>query len=298
MPLKDCDWRKVEIVLRDKLSKKKIITLEILLPISFSIEGLLDELRSVQPFIDAVNIPSNPLGRLRPDPLSFAHIIQESINVETIPHFVARHLTLLGYESRLLGAKALGISNILCVTGDLPSEGRSAFELDSSRLLAIAKNLGRGQTSARKNIEPIDFCCCTSFNPNVPNIQGEFIKAASKYRAGAEIFFTQPVFAPNRAISVFKEFRVRYKEARLIAGLSFLYTKKRAFSLMKFLGIPYEYIARLEVEDEGKILLSTAKKIIDYVDGFYVITIGKYRAAAGFLQKLRALLGSDFEIRN
>ena len=285
-------------MLRDKLSKKKIITLEVLLPISITVEGLLAELRSVQPYIDAVNIPSNPLGRLRPDPLSFAHIIQESINLETIPHFVARHLTLLGYESRLLGAKALGISNILCVTGDLPSEGRSAFELDSSRLLTIAKNLGQGQTSARKNIKPIDFCCCTSFNPNVPNVQGEFVKATAKYRAGAEVFFTQPVFAPDRAIDVFKEFRFRYEDARLIAGLSFLYTKKRAFSLMKFLGIPYEYITHVEVEDEGDMLLRSAQKIVQYVDGFYVITIGKYSAAVRFLQRLRALLGSDLEIRN
>ena len=260
------------------------------MPVSSKIDEQLGEIAHVQPFIDAVNLPSNPLGRLRPDSLSFAHIIQEKLSLETIPHFVARHLTLLGYESRLLGAKALGIDNILCVTGDLPSEGRSAFELDSSRLLAIAKNLGRGQTSARKDIEPIDFCCCTSFNPNVPNIQGEFVKAASKYRAGAEVFFTQPVFSPHRAISVFKEFSIRYKGARIIAGLSFLYTKKRAFSLMKFLGIPYEYIARVEVEDEADMLLSTAKKIIDYVDGFYVITIGKYRTAAEFLKKLRGII--------
>lgn len=285
-------------MLRDKLLKKKIITLEILLPISVEINELLSEIECVQPFVDAVNIPSNPLGRLRPDPLSFAHIMQERLNIETIPHFVARHLTLLGYESRLLGVKALGIDNILCVTGDSPSEGRSAFELDSSQLLSIAKNLKFGQTSARKTIKTLDLCLCTSFNPNVPNIQGEFVKAASKYRAGAEVFFTQPIFAPERAINAFKEFRMRYKEAKIIAGLSFLYTKKRAFSLMKFMGIPYEYIARVEVEDEGDMLLSTAQKIMQYVDGFYVITIGKYRASISFLKKLRGLLGSDLEIRN
>jgi 5,10-methylenetetrahydrofolate reductase len=277
-------------VLRDKLLKQKIITLEILLPVSVEINELLAEIEQVKPFVDAVNIPSNPLGRLRPDPVSIAHIMQERMDIETIPHFVARHLTLLGYESRLLGVKALGIDNILCVTGDSPSEGRSAFELDSSQLLSIAKNLRHGQTSARKSIKAIDLCLCTSLNPNVPNIQGEFVKAASKYRAGAEVFFTQPVFVPERAMTVFKEFRTRYKNAKLIAGLSFLYTKKRAFSLMKFLGIPYEHIARVEVEDEGEMLLRMAQKIMQYVDGFYVITIGKYRKAANFLKKLRNLL--------
>ena len=267
------------------------------MPVSVDTGALLGEIESVRSFIDAVNIPSNPLGKLRPDPLSFAHIMQESLRIETIPHFVARHLTLLGYESRLLGVRALGVENILCVTGDTPSEGRSAFELDSAQLLSIARNLRNGQTSARKNIKPIDLCLCTSFNPNVPNIQGEFVKASAKYRSGAEVFFTQPIFAPERAVNVFKEFRFRYKDAKLIAGLSFLYTKKRAFLLMKFLGIPYEYITRVEVEDEGDMLLKTAQKIIPHVDGFYVITIGKYRDATDFLKSLRRLLGSDLEIR-
>jgi 5,10-methylenetetrahydrofolate reductase len=277
-------------VLRDKILKKKIITLEILLPLSSRIDGLLKEIEHVQPFVDAVNLPSNPLGRLRADPLSFAHIIQENLCLETIPHFVARHLTLLGYESRLLGAKALGIENILCVTGDAPVAGRSAFEMSSRELLSVARNLRHGQTSARKSIDGIDFCLCTSFNPNVPNMQGEFVKTAAKYKAGAEFFFTQPIFAPERAIEIFHEFRTRYKGARIIAGLSFLYTKKRAFSLMKFLGIPYDYITRVEIEDEAGMLLSTAKRILPYVDGLYVITIGRYRRAVEFLKKIQEQL--------
>ena len=56
---------------------------------------------------------------------------------------------------------------------------------------------------------------------------------------------------------------------------------------MKFLGIPYQYITRVEVEDEGKMLLSTAQKMSAYVDGFYVITIGKYREAVDFLKTLQ-----------
>jgi hypothetical protein len=59
---------------------------------------------------------------------------------------------------------------------------------------------------------------------------------------------------------------------------------------MKFIGIPYDYIVRIEEEDEGDMLLATARKIMEYVDGFYVITIGKYRNAVNFLKKLRNLL--------
>lgn len=276
-------------MLRDKLKQRKIITLEILLPTSSDKESLIKELEPCTTYADALNIPSNPLGKLRPDPVCFAHILQENLKVETIPHFVARHFTLLSYESQLLGAKALGIDNILCVTGDSPVEGRSMFELNSSRLLEVAKNLRQGLTSARKIITPVDFCLCTSFNPNVPNIQGEFIKAAEKCRCGAEVFFTQPVFQPEKFIEIIKELRRRHKDIKIIAGLSFLYTKKRAFSLMKFLGIPYEYITKIEEVDETELLFETAKKLNDYIDGFYVIPIGRYSYALNLIKKIREL---------
>ncbi|MEO0185259.1 MAG: methylenetetrahydrofolate reductase [candidate division WOR-3 bacterium] len=277
-------------MLRDKLKNKKIITLEILLSTSIDTENLVRELQPFKGYVDAFNIPSNPLGKLRPDALCFAHILQERLEIETIPHFVARHFTLLSFESQLLGAKALGIENILCVTGDSPVEGRSMFELNSSRLLEVAENLRTGLTSARKSITPIDFCLCTSFNPNVPNLHGEFVKAGEKCKCGAEIFFTQPVFQPERFIEIMNELRNRYKDIKIIAGLSFLYTKKRAFSLMKFLGIPYQYITKIEEVDESELLFETAKKLKDYVDGFYVIPIGKYANGLGLIKKIRGIL--------
>lgn len=277
-------------MLRDKLLTQKIITLEVLLPTTIEIDRLVEELKPFKGYIDAINIPSNPLGKLRPDSLSFAHILQEKLDIETIPHFVARHLTLLSFESQLLGTKALEIKNILCVTGDSPVEGRSIFEMNSSKLLEVAKSLRNGLTSARKTIHPVDFCLCTSFNPNVPNIQGEFIKVGEKCRAGAEVFFTQPVFQVEKFTEILKEFRSRFKNLKIIAGLSFLYTKKRAFSLMKFLGIPYEYIMRIEEVDESKLLFDTAKRLVEYVDGFYIIPIGKYPQALELIKRIRQMM--------
>jgi methylenetetrahydrofolate reductase (NADPH) len=277
-------------MLREKLKKHKIITLEILLPITPRVDKICETIQPLKDYIDAINIPSNPLGKLRPDALSYAHLLQEKTGLETIPHFVARHFTSLGFESNLLGAAALNVENILCVTGDSPVEGRSAFELNSSKLLDIARNFRKGITSSRKSIVPIDFCLCTSFNPNVPNIQGEFIKSSAKYKSGAELFFTQPVFNPEKFLEILREFRMRYNNAKLIAGLSFLHTKKRAFSLMKFLGIPYDYIKNIEERDESEMLLETTRELKDYVDGFYIIPIAKYNVAADFIKKIRKII--------
>ncbi len=277
-------------MLTDLLKDRKILTLEILAPVDGDISTLSQEIRPLRPYLDAINLPSNPLGKLRADSLCLGHVLQEELEVPAIPHFVARHFTLLGFESQLLGARSLGIRHILCVTGDAPLEGRSMFELNSARLLKVGKSLKEGLTSSRKAIKPLPLCLCTSFNPNVPNIYGEFIKTAEKCRSGAELFFTQPVFEPDRFISTIQEFRGRFHGVRVIAGLSFLHTKKRAFALMKFLGIPYSYINYIEEKDETEMLCGIAQKIQPYVDGFYVIPIGKYNAAVPLLEKIKGLL--------
>lgn len=277
-------------MLSEILKKRKIITLEALPPLDADPGMLANELDPLKKYIDAVNLPSNPLGKLRTDPLCFGHVLQEKIELQVIPHFVARHFTLLGFESQLLGAHTLGITNILCVTGDTPLEGRSIYELNSAKLLKIGQILKTGLTSSRRTIKPVNFCLCTSFNPNVPNLYGEFIKAGEKWRNGAEVFFTQPVFDADRFIPVVQDFRGRYHGARILAGLSFLHTKKRAFALMKFLGIPYNYINLVEERDETELLYDIARQIKDYVDGFYVIPIAKYAAARPLLVKLRELI--------
>ena len=120
-------------MLRDIITKQKAITLEVLLPNNLKLHNLADKLKPFKGYINAINLPSNPLGRLRPDALCCAHILQDKTGIETIPHFVARHFTSLSFESHLLGAAALDIKNVLCVTGDTPHEGKSGFELNSSK---------------------------------------------------------------------------------------------------------------------------------------------------------------------
>lgn len=278
------------VLLSDLIKKRKIVTLEVLPPLDGNAGALSDEIKPLAPLLDAVNLPSNPLGKLRTDSLCFGHILQEKLELPAIPHFVARHYTLLSFESQLLGCRALDIRHILCVTGDAPASGRSIFELNSAKLLRIGSALKQGLTSTRCTINPLPLCLATSFNPNVPNIYGEFIKAAEKSRNGAEFFFTQPVFDPDRFTAIIQEFRGRFHGAKVIAGLSFLHSKKRAFALMKFLGIPYSYINRLEENDETSMLFEIAHRINPFVDGFYVIPIAKYRSAVPLLENLKELI--------
>lgn len=276
-------------MIRSLFDQRKVVTVEVLVPLTAAVRPLLEQLRPLQGVADAVNIPSNPLGRLRPDALSFGHVVREDLGLDVIPHFVGRHYTLMAFQSTLLGARLLGIENILCVTGDTPSEGRSVFELNSSRMLAVARDLRKGLTSARSAIEPVDFCLCASFNPNVMNPQGEFVKALDKRASGAEVFFTQPVFQPDAFVVIAQELRLRHPGIRIMAGLSFLHTKKRAFALTKYLGIPYAYITEIGERDEAHLLLGIARAIAPWVDGFYIVPIGRYDRALDLARQLRGI---------
>ncbi len=266
-----------------------VYTCEVLPPKDGDYKTLLGRLKKVAYHFDALNIPSCPLGRLRAHALSIGHICQKELKTEAIPHFAARHHTVLSFQSELLGAQVLGIKNILCVTGDRPVEGRGFYELNAVSLLKIAQGLNQGLTEARETIKiPTGFLLCTDYNPNVINVEAENRKALDKFRGGAEVFFTQPVFDGEKFISAINTLKKMVPQAKIIAGLSYLHNKKLAVKLQKFLGIPYDYIANLGI-DETQLLIKTAEKIKDRVNGFYIIPVGFYEKAGELIGGLKKL---------
>jgi methionine synthase / methylenetetrahydrofolate reductase(NADPH) len=72
---------------------------------------------------DSINVADSPMARLRMDCKSMAHLIEHQVGIETIIHFTSRDRNLMGLQADLLGAYALGIRNVLSVTGDPPSMG-------------------------------------------------------------------------------------------------------------------------------------------------------------------------------
>ncbi len=151
--------------------------------------------------VNALNISDSPMARVRMNPFSFAKIIKETLPLETIVHMTCRDRNLLAIQSDLLGASAMGIENILALTGDPPSLGdypfaTGVYDLDSLGLIEIinSMNSGRGflgnPLGARTN-----FLVGASLNLNRID-QGELERARAKIGAGARFLVTQPVFDP------------------------------------------------------------------------------------------------------
>ena len=138
-----------------KLAEHKPITcIELTPPRGVDVKKLLDSAHlCAEHGIDAINIPDGPRASARLSPLVTALKIEQSVNIETILHICCRDRNLIGLQSDLLGIHAMGLRNVLLITGDPPKLGEypdatGVFDLDAIALTQAACNLNRGRDIA------------------------------------------------------------------------------------------------------------------------------------------------------
>lgn len=176
------------------------ITVELDPPKSASSEKTQQEASRLAGWVNAVNIADCPMAKLRMSPIALSHIVQEKYQLETIFHLTCRDRNLLGLQAELLGAAALGVNNILTLTGDDPSIGdhpqaHPVYELDSTGLIEAARTLNSGYDCAGHALDtPSHFYIGTTANPNTGDLDSEMKRLEGKKKAGAEFIQTQPIF--------------------------------------------------------------------------------------------------------
>ncbi len=185
--------------LRERLGQIFTITAELDPPRGSDASKLLEEGAKAQGLVDAVNISDSPQANLRMNPLVAAHLVQSKLGLEVIAHFTCRDRNVLGLQSELLGAAALGVKNILCLRGDPPSIGdhptaTGVFEVDAVGLTQIVAGLNAGKSYAGRDLEPSDFAIAVAANPSAPDLTLEKQRFLEKVSAGAHFAQTQPVF--------------------------------------------------------------------------------------------------------
>jgi len=149
---------------------------------------------------DAVDISDNPTARLRMSSTALAHLIMRETSLATILHFTCRDRNLLGLQSELLGAGALGVTAILALTGDPSNVGdfpkaTSVFDVTSVGLTEIVNALNHGKDHAGTEVgAPTRFRVGVAVNPLARDLDGEFKKFDEKLAAGADFAMTQPIY--------------------------------------------------------------------------------------------------------
>jgi len=152
------------------------------------------------PAVDAVDINSNPLARLRMDALSLSIEIQRRTGLECIPHITPRDASLMGLQSQLLGAWLGGIRNLLAVTGD-PSQlgdypgAHDVYQVDVFELVRSLSRLAEGFDCAGNPVgDPPSFLVGVAVNPHVEDLQHEVDRLRRKVDNGAHFAMSQVFF--------------------------------------------------------------------------------------------------------
>lgn len=187
------------MALTDLFGRKFITTVEIDPPRGVAIEKTLGKATVLRGF-DAINIADSPMARVRMSPVALAHLLRECMGIDTILHMTCRDRNLLSLQSDLLGAYALGIQNVLALTGDPVSVGdypqaTGVFDVTSEGLIRIISRLNSGTDLAGNKLsEPPRFCIGTAVNPTAADLAKEIGRLERKIEAGAHFALTQPVY--------------------------------------------------------------------------------------------------------
>ncbi|MFO7915915.1 MAG: bifunctional homocysteine S-methyltransferase/methylenetetrahydrofolate reductase [Candidatus Krumholzibacteriales bacterium] len=218
--------------------------------------------------VDAINIPDSPRATSRMSALSLALIIQGEIGTETLLHYCCRDRNILGMQSDLLGAEALGLKNILIITGDPLKthdypDATAVFDIDSIGLTNVVNNLNQGlDIGGRKLDRPTSLFIGVGVNPQAINLEDELNRFYWKVDAGAEFAMTQPVFDPDSFFS-FKK-KIESMDIPVIAGIWPLASYRNAEFMNNELpgvSVPESIMERMKNAPDGRAAAAEGVKI-------------------------------------
>jgi homocysteine S-methyltransferase len=185
-----------------KIARGEFVTsVEIVPPRGVDAAKMLEGVAALQRAgVDAVNVPDGPRAQSRMGALMTSLLIEQRIGIETVTHYCCRDRNLLGMLSDLLGASAMGLRNVLLITGDPPKMGpypdaTAVFDIDSIGLTNLVSRLNRGLDPGGHAIgRPTAFAIGVGVNPAAIDPAYELRRFEWKVDAGAEFAITQPVF--------------------------------------------------------------------------------------------------------
>jgi homocysteine S-methyltransferase len=254
--------------------------------------------------VDIVNVADAPRAMARMSNLAFCSLLLERYGIQPILHVCGRDRNLLGQMAHLLGAHAIGIRNLVIITGDPPKvgdypEATAVYDLDAIGLLQMAANMNRGIDPAGKPLPggQTSFLLATGFEPGAADLDKEIQRLERKKAAGAEIVMTQPIFQTDLLEKVLR--RIAHLELPVLVGVLPLVSYKNAEFLhneVPGMQIPEAIRERMRTTPGGEAARKEGVKIAremlfavrDRVQGAYLMPpLGRYELALNVLDGLK-----------
>jgi homocysteine S-methyltransferase len=240
------------------------------------------------------------MERVRMSAVATGVLIKQQVGVETILHFTTRDRNLMAIQSDLIGAHALGIRNILCLTGDPPGLGdyaqsKAVYDVDSIGLIRIVKQLNLGTDIGGNSIgTPTRFLAGAALNPTAEDLDWELSRFREKLAAGADFVMTQPVYDADLFREVLNE--VGEIGVPILMGILPLQSYRHALFLHNELPgvkLTEEALRRMERAGADGIAegLTIAREMIDacgsLTGGIYIMpSFHRYEMAAALVSSL------------
>jgi homocysteine S-methyltransferase len=278
---------KLQPTLEDDLKSRRIVIAEVDPPRGFDASGeLKGAVEVVKAGADAITIADNALSIMRMSNLAFAGMLMQQTNARIVLHIACRDRSLIGTQSHLLGAYAMGITNILAVTGDPVAtqayKGSSGvFDMASHKLIEMISRFNRGEfATGRDGNSPTNFFVGGAFNCASLRLENEVKRFQRKVQAGARFIMTQPVFDIETARRVTES--ARPLGVPLMLGIMPLVSERNADFLhheVPGIDVPENIRERMKGKRgesgraEGvRISKELMEEIAPEVQGFYMIT--------------------------
>jgi len=205
---------------------EKVYTIELVPPAGIAPTKLLDSAREIKAAgIDAVNIPDGPRASSRLSTLVTAILVEQKVGIETILHYTCRDRNLIGMQSDMLGVHAIGLRNVLLLTGDPPKLGNypnatGVFDVDAIGLTRMVRKLNGGIDVGGKPIgDPTALSMGVGVNPVHSDFDYEMERFSRKLEAGAEWAITQPVFDQRALERLFEYMATHGLKVPLVIGI-------------------------------------------------------------------------------
>jgi len=272
---------------KEKLqSGKFVVTSEIGPPKGIDVKQLLEDAELIRTRVDAINVTDLQSSVMRLGSLAVCFLLKQK-GFEPIYQLTCRDRNRLALQSDILSAAALGIENLLLLTGDHPAlgdhpEAKPVFDLDSVQLLQVVKKLQEGSDMQGNKLigEPPKFCMGAVVNPGADPLEPQIMKMEKKIAAGAEFFQTQAVYD----IEVFENFlnKTKHLKTKIMAGIVLLKSAGMARYMNKNVAgvsVPDDLIKEMEetkdkTSQSVEIASRLIKKLRPLCDGVHIMPIG------------------------
>ncbi len=288
-------------LLREKLAAGKfVISVEIDPPRGVNPRKAIQGARELRDAgADAINIGDSPMARVRMSALSLAVQIQQQVGIETIIHQTTRDRNLMALQSDLLGAYALGIRNIIALTGDPPSEASrssAVWDVDSIGFIRVLKRLNEGVDFSGNSIgRATDFFVACAANPTAEDVALELRRVRAKLDAGADLLMTQPVY-DAATVHAFFDALGPVDVPVLLGVLPLMSSRHAEFIHNELAGVTVPAAIRARMRAAGEQGVAAGIEIalehvaetraLEFVSGIYIMpSFGRYEVAAEMVRR-------------